>query len=110
MSGAFHTDIMKPASEKFIEVLRNSNVNDPEISVHSNIDGLAYINAMDVKKKLPKQIYRPVKWEQTLHIIYDRDKGTSFPQTFEVGPGKSLTALLKYANASAANESVNILA
>lgn len=101
---------MKPASEAFAEVIEKSKIEDPQISVHSNVDGLAYRDAKDIKKKLVKQIYRPVRWEQTLHVLYDRQKDVAFPQTFELGPGKSMTTLLKYVNANAARDCVNILA
>ena len=54
------------------------------------------------------QIIRPVKWEQTMHTIYEREQGTKFPRTFECGPGNGLTAILKQNNAKAFNEAHNI--
>ncbi|KAK3921191.1 putative malonyl-CoA-acyl carrier protein transacylase, mitochondrial [Frankliniella fusca] len=108
VSGAFHTDLMRPAAEEFAEELLKVKFKDPEISVHSNVDGLAYTDAKSIRKKLIKQIYRPVKWEQILHIIYDREPKEGFPHTFEVGPGKSLTSLLRYGNASASKHATNI--
>ncbi|KAJ1525278.1 hypothetical protein ONE63_010101 [Megalurothrips usitatus] len=110
VSGAFHTDLMKPAAEEFAEVLRQANMRQPEIAVHSNLDGLIYSNVKDIKKKLVRQIYRPVKWEQTLHILYDRGEAVGFPQTFEVGPGRSLLTLLRYANRPASKDAVNFFA
>lgn len=110
VSGAFHTALMKPASEVFRNALKKYDIKDPQIAVHSNIDGLPYRHADDIKQKLVKQIYRPVKWEQTLHVLYDREKNVPFPQTFELGPGNSLTTLLRYCNASAAKDAVNIYA
>lgn len=101
---------MKPAVEAFATVLKKSNIADPEIAVHSNVDGLPYKDAKDIKKKLLKQMYLPVKWEQTLRIIYERKKGTEFPRTFELGPGKSLAALLAYANGPASKHVINICA
>lgn len=108
VSGAFHTELMRPAAEEFAEHLWKAKFKDPEISVHSNVDGMAYTDGKSVKRQLMKQIYRPVKWEQTLRILYDREPGSGFPHTFEVGPGKSLTSLLRYANASAAKHTTNI--
>ncbi|XP_034254235.1 probable malonyl-CoA-acyl carrier protein transacylase, mitochondrial [Thrips palmi] len=110
VSAAFHTPLMKSASELFRNELKKYHIADPQIAVHSNIDGLPYRDAIDIQKKLVRQIYRPVKWEQTMHVIYDRKKDVAFPQTFELGPGKSLTTLLRYCNANAAKHSVNIFA
>lgn len=44
---------------------------------------------------------KPVKWEQTLHVLYERDPDMHFPRTFECGPGSSLKAILKQVNAKA---------
>ncbi|XP_063612986.1 probable malonyl-CoA-acyl carrier protein transacylase, mitochondrial [Penaeus indicus] len=101
VSGAFHTDLMLPAVAALKKVLNTITVENPLIPVHSNIDGKYYKNAEQVRKQLPKQIWKPVKWEQTMHILYERNKGTAFPMTFECGPGKSLKTILKMCNAKA---------
>lgn len=101
VSGAFHTELMLPAVKPFAAALRNIEINEPMIAVHSNIDGKRYHNRLQVSKNLPKQIYKPVKWEQTLHILYERPEGSNFPDTFECGPGSSLRLLLKKVNLKA---------
>ncbi|KAG8230313.1 hypothetical protein J437_LFUL000583 [Ladona fulva] len=98
VSGAFHTDLMRPAAEPFKAALKKADVKDPVISVHSNVDGKRYSNANHVIRQLPKQIYRSVKWEQTLHVLYERPEGEYFPKTFECGPGSSLKTILKMFN------------
>lgn len=54
------------------------------------------------------QIVKPVKWEQTLHILYEREQGAHFPRTFECGPGRGLTTILKQVNARAWDSAFNI--
>lgn len=103
VSGAFHTDLMRPAVEPFVAALKKVQINEPIIAVHSNIDGKRYHNSYKVFQNLPKQIYRPVKWEQTLHILYERPVGSNFPDTFECGPGSTLKSLLKTVNSKAHN-------
>ncbi|XP_025195608.1 probable malonyl-CoA-acyl carrier protein transacylase, mitochondrial [Melanaphis sacchari] len=98
VSGAFHTDLMRPAVEPFAAALHNIKIAEPLIAVHSNIDGKRYQNSAQVYRNLPKQIYKPVKWEQTLHILYERPVGSNFPDTFECGPGSTLRNLLKTVN------------
>ncbi|KAL0195521.1 hypothetical protein M9458_009093, partial [Cirrhinus mrigala] len=85
VSGAFHTALMEPA----IEVRR------PEISVHSNVDGKRYMHDKHICNQLAKQLVSPVKWEQTLHEIYERAQGQDFPHTYEVGPGRQLGSTLQ---------------
>ncbi|XP_058057515.1 probable malonyl-CoA-acyl carrier protein transacylase, mitochondrial [Anopheles bellator] len=108
VSGAFHTELMEPAVEPFAAALRKIRVQDPSISVHSNVDGKCYRNAGHIVSQLPKQIVRPVKWEQTLHILYERKTGVHFPRTFECGPGKGLKAILKQVNAKAWDSTLNV--
>lgn len=92
---------MRPAVEPFKMALRKAEINDPIIQVFSNVDGKSYRNANHIRIQLPKQIYRAVKWEQTLHVLYERKVGEYFPRTFECGPGNSLKSLLKMVNAKA---------
>lgn len=73
----------------------------PEISIYSNVDGKRYMSESHVCKQLPKQLVSPVKWEQTLHEIYERSQGESFPQTYELGPGRQLGATLQRCNRKA---------
>lgn len=47
---------------------------------------------------LAQQVSHTVKWEQTLHAIYDKKlytTGDIKPRTYEVGPGNQLCAVLK---------------
>ncbi|KAK4877140.1 hypothetical protein RN001_009646 [Aquatica leii] len=101
VSGAFHTNLMDPALKPFIKALEKSEVSDPVISVYSNVDGKVYRNAEHIRKQLPKQIVKPIKWEQLLHTVYERDPDAYFPRTFECGPGTSLKTILKQVNAKA---------
>lgn len=101
VSGAFHTDLMLPAVTPFSMALKKIKIKEPLIAVHSNISGKRYHNAAQVFRDLPKQIYKPVKWEQTLHILYERPVGSDFPDTFECGPGSVLRSLLKTVNSKA---------
>lgn len=101
VSGAFHTELMLPAVEPFKEALRQTQIAQPMIAIHSNIDGKRYHNSSQIFRNLPKQICKPVKWEQTLHILYERPVGSNFPDTFECGPGSTLRSLLKTVNSKA---------
>lgn len=101
VSGGFHTRLMEPALEPLEQVLKSISVRKPLVSVHSNVDGNRYMQPRHIQKLLVRQVVSPVKWEQTMHAIYERKRGTEFPQTFEVGPGKQLGAILKSCNLQA---------
>ncbi|XP_017080875.1 probable malonyl-CoA-acyl carrier protein transacylase, mitochondrial [Drosophila eugracilis] len=110
VSGAFHTPLMQSAVEPFTKALKSVRLQDPVIRVYSNVDGKPYRHAKHILTQLPKQIVRPVKWEQTLHEMYERKQGVDFPRTFECGPGKGLVQVLEKVNAKAAQSSVNVIA
>lgn len=101
VSGAFHSSLMEPAIELFRRELNKIPIEDPIIRVYSNVDALPYRNAEHIRRQLPKQMVKPVKWEQLLHVIYERKDGENFPRTFECGPGKGLKAIMKQVNAKA---------
>lgn len=108
VSGAFHTKIMESAVEPFKRALKKIEIKDPSINVHSCIDGRPYKNAAHILKQLPHQIIKPVKWEQLLHIIYERKQDSYFPKTFECAPGQSLITILKQVNAKASDTAISV--
>lgn len=101
VSGAFHTRLMEPAVEPLARALESVSVKKPLVSVHSNVDGNRYTHPKHVPKLLLRQVVSPVKWEQTMHAVYERKRGTEFPRTFEVGPGQQLGSVLKSCNLQA---------
>ncbi|XP_038150090.1 malonyl-CoA-acyl carrier protein transacylase, mitochondrial [Cyprinodon tularosa] len=108
VSGAFHTELMASATEPLREVLRQVELRRPEISVYSNVDGKRYMNESHIRRQLVRQLVSSVKWEQTLHEIYERTQGERFPQTYEVGPGKQLGATLQKCNRKASQSYSNV--
>lgn len=66
------------------------------------------MNEKHVRNQLVKQLVSPVKWEQTLHEIYERTQGEKFPRTFEVGPGRQLGATLQKCNKKAFSTYENV--
>ncbi|XP_015427395.1 PREDICTED: malonyl-CoA-acyl carrier protein transacylase, mitochondrial [Myotis davidii] len=101
VSGAFHTRLMEPAVEPLAQVLKAIDVKMPLVSVHANVSGSRYVHPKHIQQLLVKQVVSPVKWEQTMHALYERKKGSDFPRTFEVGPGKQLGAILRSCNLQA---------
>lgn len=93
---------MAPATEVLRNALKKIPIQPTVIPVHSNIDGKRYRDSNHILKSLPQQIVKPVCWEQTMHILYERNKDQYYPMTFECGPGNSLKSILRMVNAKAA--------
>lgn len=94
VSGAFHSEKMKPASEEFANYLSGFNLNDAKIPVITNVDAQITTSAADFKVKMPQQIYSSVYWTQTIQKMVEEGVDTFI----EIGPGKVLAGLNKKIN------------
>lgn len=109
VSGAFHTNLMKPAHDDLKKAVAGLKISDPKIKVYSNIDGTIYKDAEQIKKAIPKHVWMPVMWEQILQSIYtDIRVEDQLPVTFECGPQNNMTTLLGMVNLKAKKLSYNI--
>lgn len=91
VSGAFHSAYVKEAGSKFEEYVKNIQLNNAKIPVITNVDAEITANAEDFRLKMPKQIYSPVHWTQTIQKMLTKGVDTFI----EIGPGKVLAGLNK---------------
>jgi len=78
-----------------------ADLQKPIIPVHNNVTTSQYRTVDSIRQQLVNQLWKPVRWEQIMHVLYGRRVGADFPMTFEVGPGKHLGFLLQQVNAKA---------
>lgn len=108
VSGAFHTSLMGPAVPVFQETLNVCNVMDPRIPVYSNIKNLVYTKRGLVIKYLPKQMVKPVAWEQTMNNMFRYEVSEFLPNIVECGPGKALSGILFKINGKAGRRTTRV--
>lgn len=91
VSGAFHSPLMKPILQDFINELEKIEFKTPTVPVFSNVSGQATIDPQELKLFLEKQLLSPVLWTETIkHMV------NGGAQAFlEIGPGKVLSGLLR---------------
>lgn len=94
VSGAFHSELMKSASEDFSKFVEKIDLNNASIPVITNVDAQITTKAEDFKSKMPQQIYSSVYWTQTIQKMIDEGVGIFI----EIGPGKVLAGLNKKIN------------
>ncbi|WP_163653884.1 ACP S-malonyltransferase [Listeria sp. PSOL-1] len=94
VSGPFHSKLMKPAAEAFVSVLEEVTLKDGAVPIVSNVDVSFTTDPSNVREKLIRQIYSPVKWEQTITALVDAGVDTFV----EIGAGKVLSGLIKKIN------------
>lgn len=109
VSGAFHTQLMKPAAADLKKALAKIVIKDPKIRVYSNLDGQVYRDVDTIRKSLARHVHEPVMWEQTMQRVYgDFRSDDGLPVTFECGPQNNMTTILGMVNLKAKKLAYNI--
>ncbi|WP_458413933.1 ACP S-malonyltransferase [Schinkia sp. CFF1] len=94
VSGPFHSVLMKPAAEKYTDVLNQIEIHNAEIPVIANVTAKAMTDSAEIKEKLIEQLYSPVRWEKSVETMLENGVDTFI----EIGPGKVLSGLVKKVN------------
>lgn len=101
VSAPFHSPLMKPAADRFADVLAGITLSAPAIPVVQNHRLARSADPAVIKQNLVLQIYNPVPWVATVQAFAAQGITT----LLEIGPGKVLTGLNKRIDAS-----LNVLA
>ena len=91
VGGAFHSELMREAQERFQHVVRGLVVNKAVVPVVSNVTAQPVTEPSRIKELSVQQITRPVLWYQSVKWMYDQ----GVRDFVEIGPGKVLQGLLR---------------
>lgn len=91
VSGPFHSELMRPASQDLSEVLSKAFLMNANVPVVANVTAETETNAAQIQDLLVRQLYSPVLWEQSVRKMIELGV-TVF---VEIGPGKVLSGLVK---------------
>lgn len=92
VSGAFHSPHMSGASAAIEEVLTELSYRKPRIDVYANANAMPYpAGEAEGKALIAAQVKSPVLWQKTV----ERMVADGFDIFVEVGPGKTLSGLIK---------------
>jgi [acyl-carrier-protein] S-malonyltransferase len=94
VGGAFHSPLMKPASEELQAAIDATNFSKPICPVYQNVNAYPQTEAEAIKQNLIDQLTSPVRWTQTIKNMIT-DGATEF---IELGPGDVLKGLVKKIN------------
>ena len=97
VSGAFHSELMRPAREELATAIENIHFEKPICPVYQNVTTTAISDPELIKKNLIEQLTAPVKWTQSIENMI-KDGASEF---IETGPGKVLQGLIKKINKDA---------
>jgi len=88
VSGAFHSPLMAPASDRLAAALERTPVRPPAIRVFANGSAAPFV---DVRAELAAHLLKPVRWRETLLAL----RAAGVERFVELGPGTVLTGLVK---------------
>lgn len=98
VSGPFHSDLMRPSSEKLQTALAEIPLSAPEIPVIGNVMAKELKDVAAIQQELVEQVYSAVQWEASMREMLAQGVDVFI----ECGPGKVLSGLLKKIDRSAA--------
>jgi [acyl-carrier-protein] S-malonyltransferase len=104
VSGAFHTNLMKPADERLAEALAKVTISAPRIPVWSNVDARPHTDPAEIHQLLIRQVVSPVRWEETMRGML----ANGVERYYEIGPGRVLAGLLKRVHRKADIQNVTV--
>lgn len=91
VSGPFHSALLQGAGDKLGNELKNVTVNPMTIPYVCNVKAEIVTDVAQTKELLEKQVYSPVRWQQTMELMIANGVTTFI----EIGPGKTLSGFLK---------------
>lgn len=94
VSGAFHSEYMKPAGDRLEAEFSKISVSPARIPVISNTDGKIIETPAAVVPTLLKQLISPVRWIDCIETAIANGVGTFI----ELGPGKTLCSFVRKIN------------
>ena len=100
VKGAFHSPFMNEAASAFAEELSKAEIKAPEVMIYSNMTAEPY--TADVAGLLSGQICNPVRWESIIRAMI----ASGIDTFIEIGPGKTLTNMIKKISAEVVAVSV----
>ena len=103
VSGPFHSPFLKNGSAKLKDILSKYNFSNIDKKIiYSNVTANPH-NDSELIDMLVKQMYSPVRWRKTIENLIE----SGFDTFIEVGPGKTLSGLLRNIDKTKVGLSVN---
>lgn len=91
VSGAFHSQLMKPAADELARIISELHFRDPEVPIVVNTTAQPATTAQEIKEELAQQLLHCVRWRHSVQYMIDHGISTFI----EIGPGSVLAGLIK---------------
>lgn len=104
VSGAFHSPLLVSAGERLSSELEKVTFNEICIPYVANLTADYVYDCNKIKKSLIKQVYSPVKFEQSVRRLIN----DGYDDFIEIGPGKTLAGFVKKIAKNMGAENINV--
>lgn len=91
VSGPFHSPMLSEAGQGLYQVLEKVKISDLTVPYVANVNAQMITKKEEIKGLLAKQVYSPVKWQQSIENMIAAGVDTFI----EIGPGKTLSGFIK---------------
>lgn len=91
VAGAFHSDLMRSAADGLRPHLDACRFGAPALPVVSNVDARYHRDPDSIRESLYRQVFSPVRWSHCVQRLIADGCG----EFCEIGPGKTLTGLMR---------------
>lgn len=92
VAGAFHSPLMRPAAERLMRALQETEMRSPRAPVYCNVTGSPHeADAGLIRLRLAEQLTAPVRWSDCCSTLASAVSGG----VHELAPGKTLAGLFR---------------
>lgn len=91
VAGGFHSECMRPASDRLAEALKEIEIRPPAVPFLNNVSGGPVTDPEVIREQLGQQVCAPVLWEDSMRWALDQ----GIRHFLEPGPGQVLAGLLR---------------
>ena len=91
VGGAFHSALMEPARSGLVEAVDKLSFRDPAVPIVANCTGEPLTTAAAVKREVTTQIISCVQWKRSMDYML----GSGVSRFVEIGPGRTLSSMVK---------------
>ena len=103
VSAPFHCSLMKKSTEIMNNEINNTQFNNPQPNIISNVTATEQKDKNMIKKLLIEQIENRVRWKESINYMISN----GVRKFIEIGPGKVLTGLIKRIDKTVETLSIN---
>lgn len=91
VAGGFHSECMRPASDRLSAALADVDLRPPGLPFVSNVSGRPTADPEAIRDQLARQVCAPVLWEASMRWALEQ----GIRQFLEPGPGQVLAGLMR---------------